>query len=221
MEKVTASAPSMIAANRVLRNTYIMLSLTLLFSACTSGIAIVTNAGFTNIWLALIVLIGFPFVLQMLRNSPWSIVLTFAYTGFVGWYIGPLLNFYIKNFSNGSELIMMALGSTGIIFLILSAFSLNPNRNFSSWGRFLMVGIIVAFIASLVNIFFIKMPALYMAISVIFALISGGLIMYQTNMIVQGGERNYVIATVTLYVSLINIFLTILQLLGMFAGNRN
>lgn len=221
MEKVTASPTSVIAANRVLRNTYILLSLTLLFSAVTSGLAIISNAGFTNIWIALIVMIGFPFLLQMTRNSGWSIVLTFAYTGFIGWYIGPLLNFYIKNFSNGSELIMMALGSTGLIFLILSAISLNPNRNFSHWGRFLFVGILVAFIASLVNIFFIKMPALYMAISVIFALISGGLIMYQTNAIVQGGERNYVMATVTLYISLINIFLTILQLLGMFAGNRN
>ncbi len=221
MEKVTASPTSVIAANRVLRNTYILLSLTLLFSAFTSGLAIMSNAGFTNIWIALIVIIGFPFLLQMTRNSVWSIVLTFGYTGFIGWYIGPLLNFYIKNFSNGSELIMMALGSTGLIFLILSAISLNPNRNFSHWGRFLFVGILVAFIASLVNIFFIKMPALYMAISVIFALISGGLIMYQTNAIVQGGERNYVMATVTLYISLVNIFLTILQLLGMFAGNRN
>lgn len=220
-QQATLSQQSILATNKVLRNTYILLSLTLLFSAVTAGLAVMSNASFTNIWLALIVIIGFPFLLQATRNSIWGIVLTFAYTGFIGWYIGPLLNLYIKNFSNGSELIMMALGSTGLIFLVLSALSLNPNRNFSSWGRFLTVGIIIAFVASLVNIFFLKMPVLQMSISVIFALVSGGFIMYQTNAIVHGGERNYVVATVTLFVSLVNIFLTMLQLLSMFAGNRN
>jgi modulator of FtsH protease len=147
-------------------------------------------------------------------------VLTFAYTGFIGWYLGPILNMYIHNFSNGGQLIMMALGSTGLIFLILSAIAMNPNRDFTSMGTFLMVGVIMAVIAMVVNLF-LHLPALQLAISVVFALISGGFIMYETNQIIRGGETNYLVATVTLYVSIINIFLTLLQLLGMFSGNRD
>lgn len=215
------NATTALETNRVLRNTYLLLSLTLLFSALVSGIGVAYGAQSMNIFLALIVIIGFPFLLNAVRNSPWAIVLTFAYTGFIGWMIAPILNHYINNYSNGYQLIMMALGSTGLIFLILSAIAMNPKRDFSGWGKFLAIGIIVAFIASLVNIFFVHLPALQMAISVIFAFISGGYILYETNAIIHGGERNYVIATVVLYVSLVNIFLTLLQLLGMFAGNRN
>ncbi|MDF2691069.1 MAG: hypothetical protein K0S29_924 [Gammaproteobacteria bacterium] len=216
---IERSGQSVLATNSVLRNTYLLLSLTLLFSAATAGLSIFYNAGFVNIWLALAVFIGFPFVLNMTKDSPLAILLTFAYTGFVGWYIGPLLNLYINEFSNGSELIMTALGSTGLIFLVLSAIGMSTKRDFSSWGKFLFVGVIVAIVAAIANIF-LKMPALYLAVSVIFALISGAYIMYQTNMIVRGGERNYVTATVVLYVSLVNIFLTLLQILGMFGGDR-
>ena len=212
---------STLATNKVLRNTYLLLSLTLLFSALTAGIAMAQNAGFVNIWMMLIVMIGFPFLLQAMRNSPFALVLTFAYTGFIGWYLGPILNIYIKNFSNGSELIMMALGGTGGIFLILSALSLNPSKDYSQWGRFLTIGIIIAIAASLANVFFFKLPLLQLTVSVIVAIISGGFIMHQTNMIVRGGEKNYITATVMLYVSLINIFMTLLQILGMFSGNRN
>ena len=215
---VTGSA---LRVNKVLRNTYILLSLTLLFSALTAGIAVVQNSSFVNIWLALIVIIGFPFLLQATKNSPLGLILTFAYTGFIGWYIGPVLNFYISNFSNGSQLIMLALGGTGLIFLALSLFSLNPNKDFSSWGRFLTIGVVIAFVLALVNMFFFKLPMLQVAVSIAFSFISGGYIMYQTNMIVRGGETNYLVATVVLYVSLVNIFLTLLQILGMFGGNRN
>ena len=213
--------PQSLAMNKVLRNTYIMLSLTLLFSALMSTVAVIENAGFVNIWVALIVMIGFPFLLSAVRESPLALVLTFAYTGFIGWYIGPILNFYIENFSNGPQLIAMALGGTGLIFLVLSALSMNPAKDYSGWGRFLMVGVIVAFIASLLNVFLFKLPILQLGVSVIFSFISGGYIMYQTNAIVRGGEKNYVVATVVLYVSLVNIFLTLLQILGMFGGNRN
>lgn len=213
--------PQSIAMNKVLRNTYILLSLTLLFSALTSAMAIAYNAGFVNIWVALIVMIGFPFLLQAVKDSPIALVLTFAYTGFIGWYIGPILNMYITNFSNGSQLIGMALGGTGLIFLVLSMISIKTTKDYSSWGRFLVVGVIIAFVASLLNVFLFKLPVLQLGISVVFSFISGGFIMYQTNAIVRGGERNYVVATVVLYVSLVNIFLTLLQILGMFGGNRN
>ncbi len=207
--------------NKVLRNTYILLSLTLLFSALMSYVAIIYNAGFVNIWLALIVMIGFPFLLQAVRNSPIALALVFAYTGFIGWYIGPILNLYLENFSNGSELIAMALGGTGLIFLVLSVLSLKTTKDYSHWGRFLTVGVIIAFVAALLNMFLFKLPMLQLGISIVFSFISGGFIMYQTNAIVRGGERNYVVATVVLYVSLVNIFLTLLQILGMFGGNRN
>jgi modulator of FtsH protease len=149
-----------------------------------------------------------------------GIVLAFALTGVMGWTIGPILNFYIHAFSNGSELIMMSLGGTGLIFLGLSALALNPNRNFSGIGPFIAIGSIVALVGIVVNLF-LQMPALYMALSVVIAFISGGYILWQTNMIVRGGETNYIMATVTLYISILNIFLTLLQFLGMFMGNRN
>ena len=212
---------SMIAANAVLRNTYLLLSLTLLFSALTAGMAMMTNAAPLGIIPVLIGYLGLPFLIQMTRNSYWGLVLTFVFTGFVGWTLGPILNFYIHAFSNGADLIMMALGATGLIFLGLSAIALNPQRDFSPWSRFIGIGAIVAIIAMLVNIFFLKLPAFQLAISVLFSLISGGFILLQTNMIVRGGERNYISATVTLYISILNIFLTLLQILSLFGGNRN
>lgn len=212
---------SVIMMNKVLRNTYLLLALTLLFSAFTAGLAMASNAAPMPTLLVLAGFLGLPFLISWQRRSPVGLVLTFVFTGFVGWTIGPLLNFYIATFSNGSELIMMALGSTGLIFIGLTAVSINPARNFSGLAPFIGVGFIVAIIAMLVNIFFLHLPAFQMAISVIFALLSGAVIMFQTNQIVRGGETNYVIAAVNIYVSLINIFLTLLQLLGAFSGNRN
>lgn len=215
------TASEVIAQNKVLRNTYLLLSLTLIFTALMSGLAIVTNAAPMNIILIFAVVIGFPFLLNRTRHSAWGLLFTFMYTGFIGWMLGPILNLYIKEFSNGPELIMTAAGSTGLIFLGLSAIALNPKRDFSHWGSFLTIGMIVGIIAVALNAFLFKMPALQIALSVVFSLLSGGLILFQTNQIVRGGEDSYISATVILYVSIINIFMTILQLLGMFSGNRN
>ena len=211
---------SVIQTNKVLRNTYLLLSLTLIFSALTAGWSMMVAAPAINPIITLIVYFALLFGVQATRNSPMGLVLTFALTGFLGWTIGPILNFYITSFSNGSELIMMALGSTGAIFLGLSAIALNPKRDFSRLGSFLGIGAIIALVAIVVNLF-LQMPALYLALSVIIAFISGGFILWQTNQIVRGGETNYIVATVTIYISILNIFLTILQFLGMFSGNRN
>ena len=194
--------------------------MTLLFSAITAGISMSINTPLLSPIITLIFYFGLFFAVNATKNSPMGIVLTFALTGFLGFTIGPILNFYMTTFSNGSELIMMALGSTALIFFGLSAIALNPNRNFSKMGTFLGIGAIVALVAIVANLF-LQIPALALAISVIVALISGALIMYQTNAIVRGGETNYIMATVTIYISILNIFLTILQFLGMFAGNRN
>ena len=214
------NASEVIRENTVLRNTYLMLSLTLLFSAVTAGISMVYSVGQLNPLLFLLVYFGLFFAVAKTRNSSAGIFFTFALTGFLGWTLGPILNMYLATFVNGSELIMMALGGTGTIFLVLSALALNPNRNLASWGSFLMVGVLVGFAAVLLNLF-LQLSALQLAISCIFFLVSGGLIMYQTNMIVHGGETNYLMATVTLYVSIFNMFLILLQFLGMFAGDRS
>ncbi len=211
---------SIVQTNKVLRNTYLLLSLTLIFSAVTAGWSMMIAAPVLNPFLTLFIYLGLLFGVQMTRNSPMGLVLTFALTGFLGWTLGPILNFYITSFSNGSELIMIALGSTGAIFLGLSAIALNPKRDFSRLGSFLGIGALIALVAIIVNLF-LQMPALYLALSVIIAFISGGLILWQTNQIVRGGETNYIVATVTIYVSILNIFLTILQFLGIFSGNRN
>ncbi len=216
---LSQSVPNSLEVNRVLRNTYFMLSLTLLWSALFSGLAMMTNAKFFNPIFFIIIVIGFPFALQALRNSIWGIALTFAYTAFIGWTIGPILSLYIHNFTNGAQLIMMALGGTGLIFLGLSAIALNPKRDFSSLAPFICVGSIVGMILFFVGIF-VHIAALQLTISILFSLLSGAFILFQTNAIIHGGERNYLIATVTLYVSIINIFLTLLQLLSAFGGNR-
>ena len=149
-----------------------------------------------------------------------GIVFTFALTGFLGFVIGPILNFYITTFSNGSELILMALGSTALIFFGLSALALNPRRNFTRMGGFLSIGIIVTLVAIVANLF-LQIPALALAISVILALISGALIMWQTNMIVKGGETNYIMATLALYLNIYNLFVHLLHILMALMGNRD
>ena len=160
-------AQSALATNKVLRNTYLLLSLTVLFSALMAGISVSINAAPVNIIVFLIVALGLPFGIQMTSRSPVGLLLTFCYTGFLGWSIGPILNFYIQNFSNGGELIMMAFGMTGLIFLILSVISLNPNRDFSHWSRFLGIGVLIIIVGVILNAFLFKLPALAMTLSVV------------------------------------------------------
>ena len=209
-----------IETNRVLKNTYLLLSLTLLFSAITAGFAIATSIPAINPILTLIVYFGLLFGIQATKDSSMGLVLTFVLTGFLGLTIAPILNFYLTTFSNGAELIMMSLGATGAIFLGLSVIAMNPNRDFTKLGSFLAVGSIVCLVAIIVNLF-LQMPAIHLALSLMIAFISGGMILWQTNQIIHGGEKNYITATVTLYISILNLFLTILQFLAMFAGRRD
>jgi len=209
-----------IETNRVLKNTYLLLSLTLMFSALTAAFSIAVSMPAMNPILTLVVYFGLLFGVQATRNSPMGLVLTFALTGFLGLTIAPILSFYLTAFSNGAELIMMSLGATGAIFLGLSVIAMNPERDFSKLGSFLAVGSIICLVAIIVNLF-LQMPAIHLALSLMIAFISGGMILWQTNQIIQGGEKNYITATVTLYISILNLFLTILQFLAMFAGRRD
>ena len=209
-----------IETNKVLKNTYLLLSLTLMFSALTTAFSIAASVPAINPIMTLLIYFGLLFGVQKTRNSPMGLVLTFALTGFLGLTIAPLLNFYLTTFSNGAELIMMSLGATGAIFLGLSVIAMNPNRDFTKLGSFLGVGSIVCLVAIIVNLF-LQLPAIHLALSLMIAFISGGMILWQTNQIIKGGETNYITATVTLYVSILNIFLTLLQFLAMFAGRRD
>jgi modulator of FtsH protease len=216
----TRSTESVLATNTVLRNTYILLGLTLLFSAATAGWAMVSGAAPLNPIITLVGYFGLLFATSALRNSGWGLLCVFALTGFMGYTLGPILNHYIHGFSNGSELVAMSLGATGLIFFALSGYALISRKDFSFMAGFLMVGLIVAFLASLGAMFF-HIPGLMLAVSAMFVLLSSAVILFQTSSIIHGGETNYIMATVTLYVSLYNIFISLLNILGAFGGNRN
>ena len=204
---------SAVAMNQVLRNTYALLSMTLLFSAAMAGVAMALNWPMPNLFVLLAGYFGLLFLTSKLRNSAWGILSVFALTGFMGATLGPVINFYLYRFGNGSEIVMMALGGTGVIFLAMSGLALTSKRDYSFMGKFLFIGILVAFLAGLGNFFF-QLPALGLAVSSMFVLLMAGLILYQTQQIVRGGETNYIMATVTLFVSLFNLFSSLMHLLG-------
>ena len=175
------------------------------------------NMGFMSPLLVLGGYFGLLFLTTKFRNSSLGLVFVFALTGFMGLTLGPLLNAYLS-LPNGGELVMTALGGTGVIFLGLSGYVLTTRKDFSFIGGFLMVGILVAFLAGL-GAFFFNMPGLSLAVSAMFVLLMSGLILYQTSEIIHGGETNYILATVTLFVSIYNLFLSLLHLLGAMGGN--
>ncbi len=208
---------SVLATNKVLRNTYLLLSMTFLFSAFTAYLSFSVKAPPVHPLFFIVAAYGLMFMTHALKNSPWGIACVFAFTGFMGFSIGPILNAYISMFSNGPQLIGTALGGTGLIFLALSGYTLTTRKDFSYLGGFLFVAVMVAMLAMLAGFLF-NMPGMQLFISAAFVLISSGLILFQTSEIIHGGERNYIVATVSLFVSLYNLFLSLLQLLGAFSG---
>jgi len=211
---------SVLATNAVIRNTYILLSMTLLFSAGTAWLAMVTNAAPVGGIFTLVVYMGLFFLTAKLRNSVWGLAAVFALTGFMGYTLGPILNLYIAAFSNGSQLVMTALGLTGAIFFTLSGYALTTQKDFSYLGGFLFAGVMIALLGSLLGLFF-NIPALQLMVSCAFVLLSSGMILYETSQIINGGERNYIMATIGLYVQIYNLFVSLLHILSAFAGNRD
>jgi modulator of FtsH protease len=207
-----------VSTNKVIRNTYSLLSLTLLFSGFTAGVSMMLNLPHPGLLLTLVGYFGLLFAISKFRNQGLGIALVFALTGFMGYTLGPILNSYLS-LANGGSIIMMAMGSTGAIFLGLSGYALTTRKDFSFMGGFLMVGILVAFLAGLGAIF-LQMPMLSLAVSSMFVLLMSGLILYETSNIIHGGETNYVMATVTLFVSIFNLFISLLHLMG-FMGGEN
>jgi modulator of FtsH protease len=214
---VTLTAESALATNKVLRNTYMLLSLTLLFSALTAGFAMATNAAPLHWLITLGGYFGLLFVVTRLRDSAWGLAAVFALTGFLGYTLGPILNFYLS-LPNGSQVVMTALAGTGAIFLALSGYALVSRKDFSFMGSFLMVGILVAFLAGLGAMLF-SIPMLSLAVSAMVVLLMSGMILWQTSDIIHGGETNYIMATVTLYITIFNLFVSLLQILGIFSGD--
>jgi modulator of FtsH protease len=211
-------ATSVIATNKLIRNTYTLLAMTLLFSAMTAGLSMAVGAPYLGVLPTLIGYFGLLYLTTRLRNSAWGIAAVFALTGFMGFTLGPILSMYLTAFQNGAQLVMLAMGGTGAIFLGLSAYTLQTRSNFSYMGGFLTAGVLVAFFAGLGAIFF-QVPALMIAVSAMFVLLMAGMILYQTSELVHGGETNYILATVGLYVSIYNLFTSLLQLLGVFGGD--
>jgi len=212
----TRSESQILATNKVLRNTYTLLSMTLLFSALCAGIAMNMNLPFFSPVLTLVGYFGLLFLTTKFRNSSMGLVFVFMLTGFMGLTLGPIMNMYLAT-ANGSQLVMTALGGTGVIFLGPSGYVLTSRKDFSFMGGFLMTGILVAFLAGIGALVF-NMPALSLAVSGMFVLLMSGLILYQTSEIIHGGETNYIMATVTLYISIYNLFLSLLHLLSAFSG---
>jgi modulator of FtsH protease len=212
----TASHTGSIATNKVIRNTYTLLSMTLLFSALTAGISMSLNLPHPGLLLTLAGYFGLLFATTKFRNSSMGLVFVFALTGFMGYTLGPILNSYLA-MANGSQIVMTAMAGTGAIFLALSGYALTSRKDFSFIGGFLMAGILVAFLAGLGAVFF-EMPGLSLAVSAMFVLLMSGLILYETSNIIHGGETNYIMATVTLFVSIFNLFTSLLHLLGFMNG---
>jgi modulator of FtsH protease len=207
------SAAAVSSTNKVVRNTYMLLSMTLAFSALTAGAAMALGLPHPGIILTLVGYYGLLFLTTKFRDSGLGIAFVFCLTGFMGYTLGPILSAYLA-MPNGSQVVMMAMGGTAAIFLGLSAYVMTTRKDFSFMGGFLMVGILVAFLAGLGAIFF-HMPGLSLAVSAMFVLLMSGLILYETSNIIHSGETNYIMATVTLFVAIFNLFTSLLQLLGL------
>ncbi|MES0326881.1 MAG: Bax inhibitor-1/YccA family protein [Gammaproteobacteria bacterium] len=203
---------AILATNKVIRSTYTLLSMTLLFSALVAGVSMSLNLPHPGMLLTLGGYFGLLYATSKYRNSSLGLAFVFALTGFMGYTLGPILNVYLA-MANGGQIVMTAMGGTGAIFFGLSGYALVSRKDFSFMGGFLMVGILVAFLAGLGAMFF-EMPALSLAVSAMFVLLMAGLILYETSNIISGGETNYIMATVTLYVSIFNLFTSLLHIVG-------
>ncbi|WP_027873809.1 Bax inhibitor-1/YccA family protein [Spongiibacter marinus] len=212
----TTTAPA-VEVSKVLRNTYMLLGLTLLNSALFSGLAMAMELGrgaALGLSLGGLVML---FVVNATANSGKGLVATFVFTALMGAALGPMLSAYLA-LPNGPELVMQALGGTALVFFGLSAYALTTRKDFSFLGGFLMVGLLVVVVASIANIFF-QVPAASLAISAAAVFIMSGLILFDTSRIIHGGETNYIRATVALYLDIYNLFVHLLHLLGVFSGD--
>jgi|TARA_R100000005_G_scaffold96027_1_gene80206 modulator of FtsH protease len=213
----TAAMDSLVSTNKVLKNTYMLLGMTLLFSAVTAGISMAIGLPQGAALILMLVGFGLLFVVNKMADTSKGLLAIFAFTGVMGASIGPMLNHYLS-MPGGPALVMQALAGTAIVFFGLSAYALTTRKDFSFMGGFLMVGLIVAVVAMIANIF-LAIPALSLTISAAVVMIMSGLILFDTSRIIHGGETNYIRATVGLYLNIYNLFVHMLSLLTAFGGD--
>lgn len=211
------SAVSEAEVSKLFRNTYSLLALTMAFSALVAFASMSLNLPHPGLIITLVGFYGLLFLTTKLRNSGWGLLSTFAFTGFLGYTLGPILNAYLS-LPNGGQLVSMALGMTALVFFSLSAYAILTRKDFSFLSGFIMAGFVVL-LCAVVASFFFQISGLQMAISAGFVLFSSAVILYQTSAIIHGGENNYIMATITLFVSIYNLFLSLLQLLGIFGSD--
>lgn len=206
--------------NKVIRNTFILLALSFIFSAVTAYLSLVSQAKPVGIFLTVVGMFGLSMLVHKLKDSAWGIAAIFAFTGFMGYILGPILGLYLSTYSNGAQLIATAMGTTGIIFAGLSGYALVTKKDYNYMGSYIFVIGLVAFIAGIGGIVF-NMPILNLVVSGVFALISAAYILFHMSNLINGGETNYIAATISLYIAIFNLFLSLLRILSVFAGNRN
>nr|WP_294842010.1 Bax inhibitor-1/YccA family protein [uncultured Methylotenera sp.] len=212
-----------LATNRVLRNTYALLGLTMIptvigaFIGMNINFSIIAQHPFIAFGAFMLVTIGMQMAITANRNNSMGILLLLAYTLFLGVTLGPLLQ-HALHLRDGAQLVGLAAGGTGLIFLTMAGIAANTKRDFSNIGKFLVIGMVLALVAIVANIF-LQIPALSLAISSVVILVSSGFILYEVNNIVRGGETNYVMATLSLYISIYNIFAHLLSILMSFGNN--
>lgn len=207
----SASNTSAIEINKVLRNTYMLLALTIGFSAITATITSMMNIGMIGYFAMIIGAFISLFIVQKKADSSAGLIWVFVFTGLIGGSIGPIISMYLAN--GAGHLVAQALGATAVVFFSLSAYALVSKKDFSFMGGFLMVGMVVALLAIIANIFF-QMPAISLAINAVIIFIMSGFILFDTSRVIHGGETNYIRATVSLYLSIYNIFMSILSILN-------
>ncbi|MCM8857670.1 MAG: Bax inhibitor-1/YccA family protein [Candidatus Thiodiazotropha sp.] len=214
----TRSSESVLSTNKLIKNTYILLSMTLLFSAVTATASVLLAVpGWTYMASLIGAMVLIWFVLPRTANSSAGLGVIFGITGLMGFGLGPILNHYLS-MANGSQIVGTAMAGTGIIFLGLSGYALTSKRDFNFMGGFLMAGLLVVFIAILAGLF-IDLPALHLAISAVVIMLMSGFILYDTSRMVHGGETNYIMATIGLYLNIYNLFVHLLALLGALSGD--
>ena len=208
---------SVLSTNKVLKNTYLLLGMTLLFSAVTAGVSMAVGLPHGAALVLMLVGFGLLFVVNRMADSSKGLIAIFAFTGVMGASLGPMLNYYLA-MPGGPALVMQALGGTAVVFFGLSAYALTTRKDFSYMGGFLMVGLLVAIVAMIANIF-LAIPALSLTISAAVVMIMSGLILFDTSRIINGGETNYIRATVALYLDIYNLFIHLLHLLTALSGD--
>ncbi len=213
----TAGMEGVLSTNKVLKNTYMLLGMTLLFSAVCAGVSMAMGLPHGAALILSLVGFGLLFVVNKTADSSKGLIAVFAFTGVMGASIGPMLNYYLS-MPNGPELVMQALGGTALVFFGLSAYALTTRKDFSFMGGFLIVGLLVAVVAMIANIF-LAIPALSLTISAAIVMIMSGLILFDTSRIINGGETNYIRATVSLYLNIYNLFIHMLHLLTALSGD--